>query len=349
MQPEQNARLNSQLARRYRTEEHKIIESISDWSESPYIGDDCAVLSDRLVTSDTLVEGTHFLRSLMSLEDIGWKAAAVNLSDIAAMAGRPRHLIVSLTVFEGFARKDFKSFFRGLCDCARTYRAQLAGGDLTRGSCMSVTVTALGDANENGTIFRSGAREGDIVAVTGDFAASRAGLWALEAGEISEFKKSAFAHCLTKHCRPVPRLKEAWALAERVKGRGALMDASDGLADALVQIALKSGVGMEIDLEKVPVNDETRRAAEAYFAFTERDEGARAHALFDWVLYGGEDFELVACIPEEVFGKWTGDSCPFTMIGRVTSGAEVMLKLNGKPFPEIDLSQSFQHLSPLPA
>src|SRR5579871_54710 len=114
------------------TSEQQLVETIKGWADNSFIGDDCAVLPGGLLaTTDSLVEGTHFVTGWTSYRDLGWKACAVNLSDIAAMAGRPRYVLVSLTVPSTMRRVDFRDFYESFISCARTYRAQVVGGDLT--------------------------------------------------------------------------------------------------------------------------------------------------------------------------------------------------------------------------
>lgn len=314
------------LADRYLTNEHRLIEQIKDWVGSTQIGDDCAVLpGGLLITTDTLVEGTHFLPSLMSLSEIGWKAVAVNVSDIAAMAGKPRHIFVSVSAPAVFSRADFRELYRGINSAAAGMRAQISGGDVTRGPVLMLALTVVGETHESGVMLRSGAEPGDIVVVTGDFGASAAGLWLLQQEERD-------GYCRRRHIQPVARLQESWQLVERSRGRGALMDASDGLADALVQIARQSGVGLDINIDQVPVHKETVSTAQ------------RAGIdVCDWVLYGGEDYELVGAVAPEVAQNLSADS--FKSIGKVTKGAEVNLLVDGKPGPQLDLRQCFQQVS----
>jgi len=320
------------------TREQALVEQIKEWTDGKFIGDDCAVLpGQQLVTADSLVEGTHFLTSLSSLEDIGWKTVAVNLSDIAAMGGRPRYLLISLTLPRVFSREQFNRLYSGLIDCASTYRARIVGGDLTSGPCMVLNVTALGDAHESGCMLRSGAAAGDIVVVTGNFGASVAVLWYLKHASMSATSRSAprFTHCSETHRRPVPRLNEAWDLVSRTHGRGALMDTSDGLGDALAQISRASKVGMEIDLLRVPIHIETARLASE----------ARINP-YDWALYGGEDYELVGCVPPEIWDNWVGQpENPFTAIGKVTAKTGVHLRIGSKAGPELDTAKCFQQIN----
>ena len=196
-----------------KTAEHRLIEAIKGWAGDHYIGDDCAVLPhQQLLTSDTLVEGTHFVTPLTSWLDLGWKTLAVNLSDIAAMAGRPRFAVISLTLPAHVEHRQLREFYAGLIDCAGAYRTEVVGGDLTRGALMVVTATVLGEAHANGCLRRSGANAGDVVAVSGDFGASAAGLWALQSGA------AGYQLVKQRHCRPLPLLRVL--VGPDVGGRG---------------------------------------------------------------------------------------------------------------------------------
>ncbi|HEY9712467.1 MAG TPA: thiamine-phosphate kinase [Chroococcales cyanobacterium] len=326
------------------TREHALVEAIKTWADTSFIGDDCAVLpGNQLATTDTLVEGTHFLLGKISWRDLGWKAVAVNLSDVAAMAGRPRYLLVSATLTPRISKAEFQELYLGMVDCAKTYGAQIVGGDLTRGESLVLSVTVLADVHEVGCLLRSGAQAGDAVVVTGDFGASRAGLWLIqEEGENISFEQPIIesahgSHCLRAHFRPLPRLCESWSLVRRAGSRAALMDASDGLADALAQIARKSRVGMQIDLERLPIHNETRVVAQK----------AEIDPL-DWALYGGEDYELVGCMADASFQGWSRDN-PFIKIGTVTDGGSIELKRTlpsgACEINDIDLRRCFEQIS----
>lgn len=314
--------------------EWQLIKEIKRWTGSRFIGDDCAVLpGGLLVSSDSLVEGTHFVMDWISARDLGWKACAVNLSDIAAMAGRPSYLTVSLTVPKTMADRQFREFYAGFADCARTYRAQIIGGDLTAGPVFVIAVTAIGHTDESGCLRRSGAKPGDVVVTTGDFGASAAGLWLLTKGLEHEGAKR-FAYCLERHLRPQPRLGESWALVRQTGERAALMDTSDGLGDALTQIAQASAVSIELDWQSVKVHPQT----EAIATLAGVD-------LFDWALYGGEDYELVAALPEAIWKKWSSKpGNPFHKIGTVKSGNDVTVKRPGRANQPVNLSKCFQQI-----
>lgn len=336
------------------TGEQKIIDSIKSWVGGSHIGDDCAVIgSQTLVSTDALVEGTHFRRDLMTLEEIGWKAVAVNLSDIAAMAGRPRYLFVSVCAPPDFSKNDFRKLYQGIGDCARQYRVVVAGGDITAAPNLMLSLTVIGDVHESGCLMRAGAKAGDVIIATGDFGASRAGLWQLLNGQTPDKNFSApeklasasrenapagrsHSVCLARHIRPIPRLSESWTLVSKTGSAGALMDSSDGLADALVQIARASSVGLRIELGSIPVLPETKKiAAEA------------GVDPFDWALYGGEDYELVGCIDANVWGEWRKEGSknnPFVPIGIVTDGKSIEMTKHGAEAPPLDMKKSFQHL-----
>lgn len=317
----------------YRTKEQRLIAKIQDWTQERLIGDDCAMLAGgELLSMDTLVEGTHFLLEQITWEDLGWKSIAVNLSDLAAMAGRPRCALISLTLPEHVNDRDVEKMYRGILDCALTYRCRVVGGDLTAGRQVSVSVAVLGITHEEGVLFRGGAKPGDAIVVTGDFGASAACLKLLHM--MPDNRKPPIAqHLLQKHYRPLPRLCESWALVRCSQGRGALMDASDGLADALVQISAASKVAMFVEEEKIPIAHATRLAAQTL----------QGSAL-DWALYGGEDYELVGTVAPEHWPRLE-QACPgsFHRIGVVSEGDEVVLGTLAGKKEIISLERTFQH------
>jgi thiamine-monophosphate kinase len=293
------------------TREQVLVKKIKEWTGSSYIGDDCAVLADgKLVSSDTLVEGTHFRLDFTNWRQLGWKSCAVNLSDIAAMAGRPRYLTVALTLPATCPdlEQSLEQFYLGFTQCARAFGAEIVGGDLTVGPHFVVNVTAIGESHESGLLLRSGAQPGDVVVVTGTFGSSAAGLELLLQGDSASLLEGR-EQLLLAHLEPRPRLAEALALVRLVGSRGALMDASDGLGDALWQIAEQSQVDIEVDLEAIP-----RSSAMTSFAH------ASGINPYQWALYGGEDYELVATISESDWLKaqsLAAESFPFKKIGVV--------------------------------
>ncbi|MGH9171489.1 MAG: thiamine-phosphate kinase [Acidimicrobiales bacterium] len=241
-----------------------------------FTGDDAAVLvppeGRLLLTTDLLVEGVHFDLALGSLEDAAWKAIAVNVSDIAAMGGEPRHAVVGLAAPGG---TDLDAVMGGLAEAAAAYRIGLVGGDLTRGERLVFAVTVTGSCAAGGEVLRSGAKAGDEVWVTGPLGASAAGLEALQAAAplgdtAGGDRRSVAAELALAYRRPVARVAEG-RLAASLGARG-MIDVSDGLARDLDHIATGSGVGVRLD--SVPI---------------------AGGASLEHALGGGEDYELVFC------------------------------------------------------
>ncbi len=268
--------------------EWEAIESIKARLAPPHagetgIGDDAAVIlvpgtgseSPRAVlfATDVLVGGVHVDRSFCSESDIGWKALAVNVSDIAAMGGRPTHAVVGLVVPSGV---DVMAVYEGMAAAADRYRVELAGGDLSTGPELVVSVAVLGTTEGRSPVLRSGASAGDTLMVTGTLGRSAAGLAALRRDPLAAGGNP------TAHKRPAARVDEGVAAA--LGGASAMIDVSDGLASELDHLARASGVGVALDL--VPVAE----------GATDAD-----------ALGGGEDYELLFTAPdpahvEETFG-----------------------------------------------
>ena len=250
------------------------------------IGDDCAVLEPTpghrlLATTDLLLEDIHFRRRYAAPADIGWKALAVNLSDIAAMGGKPRWALVALACSLEATLEEVEAFYEGARALASRHAATIVGGDTTASPAgWLVNVTLLGEAVA--PVLRSTARPGDVIAVTGPLGRSAAGLAVLERPSApSGVEPSALAEVTAAHLRPVPRVTEGSWLAQ-AGGVTAMIDLSDGLATDLGHIAEESGVRCRIEVERVPVDAATREVSRAL--------GRDARA---WATGGGEDYELL--------------------------------------------------------
>ena len=249
------------------------------------LGDDCAVLMIGDMTwvaaSDMLVSGHHF-KDWATPQDIGYKAVAVNASDVAAMGGTPRFVLAS-----GGA-PDPETALRcceGVLEACERFGVYPLGGDTTRADALTVDVAILGELATQ-PVLRSGASPGDLLAVTGELGASAAGLLALERG--MNGPERLIRRCL----QPEPRL-EAGRIAATLRAT-AMIDLSDGLASDVRHVCERSGVGCIVDLELLPIKDDTREIAESL----ERDPEVLAAT-------GGEDYELLICAPGPVLDALT--------------------------------------------
>ena len=274
------------------------------------LGDDCAVLEigDRtwVAASDMLVSGHHF-EDWATPEDVGYKAVAVNASDVAAMGGTPRFILAS-----GGAPGPETALrcFEGVIEACQRFGVYPLGGDTTRADALTVDVAILGELVSQ-PVPRSGARPGDLLAVTGELGASAAGLLALERGMTGP--QRLIRRCL----RPEPRL-EAGRAAARL-GADAMIDLSDGLASDLRHVCDRSGVGCMVDLDLLPVKADTRELA--------RSLGRDPEVL---AATGGEDYELLVSAPEPVLDALAQSvEDPLTVIGEITEGDVIFSRGGG--------------------
>lgn len=281
------------------------------------IGDDCAVIpsgeGDLLFSTDLLMEGVHFLREESSPEDVGWKAAAVNISDIAAMGGTPVATFLSIAL-PGNAQGEWaERFIEGYAKISGLYGVPLLGGDTTSSlRDIAVNVGILGRCPAGKGLLRSGAKAGDTIYVTGPLGDSAGGLQAILKGiERNEDVKIL----IERHKRPVPRVKEGKALAE--SGRvNAMMDISDGIASDLRHIMKASGKGAVVGLDQLPCSPQLVSVC-----------AEQGWNIYELATSGGEDFELLftgpagleACVDFDVYpiGKIVeGDSLTWTIDSR---------------------------------
>ncbi len=290
------------------------------------IGDDASVMAvprgEVLVSSvDALVEGVHFRLDWSTPDSVGRKAIAVSLSDLAAMGAAPRAMLVSLTLPAAFPLADFDALVNGLVDEAGRHGATLAGGNMaTSPGGLSIHVTALGSAHPRRILTRAGGRAGDELFVTGTIGAATAGLGAFrQAGPAGARGLTSLADCLARYETPIPLLR----CGRRVAGQraaSACMDLSDGLADAVRQVAEASGTGACLDAAMLPVHPDARR----WFEAGGLDPIAAA-------LSGGEDYELLFAVPRRrrrgflaAIARSGGVSA--TRIGELTTAPALVLR-----------------------
>jgi thiamine-monophosphate kinase len=237
-------------------------------------GDDAAVVtpgSGQLVlTTDALVEGVHFRREVTTPRDLGYKAIAVNVSDIAAMAGSPRHALCALTLSDAVDAAWVVELAGGMKECCDEFALSIVGGNVARGPEVTIAVTVTGEVRPGRAVRRDGARPGDHLVVTGSLGGSAAGLRLSSQRSWSGEERDA----LHRHMRPTPRVGEAGVLAAH--GATAMMDVSDGLALDLSRLCAASGAGARLELARIPLHPAATR---------------------EEALSGGEDYELLATLP----------------------------------------------------
>ncbi len=274
------------------------------------LGDDCAFIEAGgevfALSTDVSVEGVHFRREWLSLEEIGWRAAAAALSDLAAVGATPIGLLAAVTVPAGAEPAMTDALMVGVGGAAGSVGGVVLGGDLSRGEAIALAITVVGRAKR--VTHRKGAQPGDGLWVTGDLGAARAAVTAWRSG------RAPAPAARARFAKPAPRIEAGRWLTEH--GAKAMLDLSDGLAGDASHLAAASTVGLRIELERLPVHPAV--AAEA-------DAAGEPPAAFAAV--GGEDYELLAALPAEFGGT---DRFLLTRIGEVTAGSGVSLLLDGR-------------------
>ncbi|WP_168119761.1 thiamine-phosphate kinase [Paenibacillus sp. HB172176] len=314
---------------RYWTEGGRTPEREEELGVIVGIGDDAAIVDWRrasaewsggqrlIMTVDTMVETVHFNEKTMRDEDVGYKALAACVSDIAAMGGRPLHALVAVSQPPSYSPERMRRVYDGLHDCAKRYGIAIVGGDTTASpQHMVISVTLTGCVEEGGELLRSGAKAGDAIFVTGEAGMSAAGLQLLQEGlrgkKSNEDLMASYEELVAAHRRPKPSLKAA-ELLRALACCHALNDVSDGLASEAWEIAEASGVRMIVREGMLPINEDVSRYASA----------SNVDPL-EWILYGGEDYMLIGTMAasklEEARLLFLAEGVPFYCIGFVEEG-----------------------------
>ena len=294
------------------------------------VGDDCAVLhypdSEVLVTTDMLMEGVHFDLTYIDLQHLGWKSAMVNISDIFAMNGIPRQITVSIALSKRFTVEDMEQFFSGLRMACDKWGVDVVGGDTTSSfTGLAISITCIGEARKEDIIYRNGAKETDLICVSGDLGAAYMGL------QLLEREKSVYYQMVDeakKNGKPVPDFQPDFAgkeyllqrqlkteargdIIQRLREAGirptAMMDISDGLSSELMHICKQSNVGCRIFEKQIPIDYQTAVMAE------ELNMNVTTCAL-----NGGEDYELLFTVPIGDHEK-IQDMDDIKLIGHITN------------------------------
>jgi len=305
------------------------------------VGDDGAVLrynagTDVLVTTDMLLEGVHFDLTYMPLKHLGYKSAVVNFSDIYAMNGTPRQITVSLGISRRFTVEHIEALYAGIRLACENYGVDIVGGDTTAShSGLVISITCIGDCPEGDAVLRSGAKDTDLICVSGDFGAAYMGLQLLEREKAASVGHKDFQpdfsgkeYLVERQLKPEARRDIISELREAGIKPTAMMDVSDGLSSELMHICSDSQVGCRIYEDRIPVDYQTAVMAEEL-----------GMNLITAAMNGGEDYELVFTVPlhyYEQIQKLPG----IKLIGHITKkdlgcamitrdGNEIMLKAQG--------------------
>lgn len=304
------------------------------------VGDDCAVMqypdTDVLVSTDLLVEGIHFDLTYVPLKHLGYKAAVVNFSDIYAMNGHPRQITVSLAISRRFTVEHMEELYAGIRLACDIYGVDLVGGDTTSSRFgLVISITAIGDAPRDRIVYRSGAKDTDLICVSGDLGAAYMGLQLLEREKVASAGQKDFVpqfggkeYLIERQLKPEARRDVIENLAKHGIIPTSMMDVSDGLSSELLHICKASDVGCRVYEDRIPIDYQTALMAEELNM-----------NLVTAAMNGGEDYELLFTIPlhahEEikkipgvkVIGHITKPSLGAALITR--DGAEIPIKAQG--------------------
>lgn len=297
------------------------------------IGDDAAVLDfegkKTVISTDFLIEGVHFNLSYMPLKHLGYKSVVVNLSDIYAMNARATQITISIAVSNRFPLEALEDFYAGVATACKVYGVDLVGGDTTSSTTgMLISVTAIGEVSQKKLVMRSGAKENDLLVVTGDLGAAYLGLQVLER-EKEVFKVNPknqpdlepYSYIVERQLKPEAR-KDIVELLEKLEVQPtAMIDISDGISSEILHLCEQSDVGCNLYEDKIPLDPTVISTAEEF----KMDSTMIA-------LSGGEDYELLFTIDQKEFPKIKGNP-NLTVLGHMThknEGAHLISRNNSK-------------------
>ena len=310
------------------------------------IGDDAAVISisdddAKLISTDMLIEGVHFNLMYMPLKHLGYKAVAVNISDICAMNGTAEQITVSIAVSNRFPVEALEELYDGIRTACSIYNVDLIGGDTTSSlSGLSISITVIGSAKKKDITYRSGAKENDLLVATGDLGAAYMGLQILEREKVvyntnPEIQPDLDGHdyIIERQLKPEARKDIILFLKELELKPTSMIDISDGLASEIMHLCKSSKVGCHVYDEKIPIDAKTSMTALDF----NLDPSTCA-------LNGGEDYELLFTVPQSDFEKVKGNP-HMSIIGHITNEADGIYFID-KSGSAIELqAQGWNHLN----
>ncbi len=302
----------------------RLTKSIEIKNESTLkgVGDDAAILDFKgkqvVVSSDLLTEGIHFNLMYVPLKHLGYKSVVVNLSDICAMNALPRQIVVNIAISNKFSVEAVEEIYSGIHLACEKYGVDLVGGDTTSSlTGLTISITAIGEAEKNDLVYRSGAKPNDLLCVTGDLGGAYMGLQLLER-ENEVFKVNGkmqpqlqgYGYILERQLKPEARVDIVKALKRIGAKPSSMIDISDGLSSEIMHLCKESNTGCNLYEEKIPMDSQTKKMAE------ELNINPLVAAL-----NGGEDYELLFTVPLEDHEKIKNDP-DFTIIGHMTERGE---------------------------
>jgi thiamine-monophosphate kinase len=307
--------------------EFKLIESIKEKLDKTQglsenitgIGDDCAVYKitqDRygIFSTDISIENRHFNLKYTSLFNVGYRSMTANISDIYAMGGKPILALVAIGVPKKFTQEMISELYDGIATCAVKYKTYIAGGDTSKSESLIVNISIYGEASK--PIYRSGAKCGDKIYLTGSTGLSKLGLKALEKGyNTINFRKS-----ISKHLKPEPRGDIINYILEKYNPTS-MIDISDGLLSDLGHICKMNNCGFQLHLDKIPVDNEVKNFC-----------GSKRINILDYILYSGEEFELIFTSSKDIIGDnnitCIGDIIPYGYEA-ISGGEKTLIAIDG--------------------
>ena len=288
------------------------------------IGDDAAVIDFKnkkaVISTDLLVEGIHFDLSYMPLKHLGYKSVMVNLSDIYAMNATATQITVSIAMSNRFPLEAIEELYEGIYAAAKTYNVDVIGGDTTSSTKgLLISITAIGQANEEDIVYRNGAKENDLLVVTGDIGAAYLGFQILErekqvfeANPNNQPDLDMYSYLIERQLKPEARKDISGLLKELEVKPTSMIDISDGLSSEIIHLCKQSEIGCNLYEDKIPLDQQVISACEEF----NMDSTTIA-------LSGGEDYELLFTISQEDFPKIKANP-NFTIIGHMTDASEGM-------------------------
>jgi len=307
--------------------EFKLIESIKEKLDKTQglsenitgIGDDCAVykISESrygVFSTDISIEGRHFNLKYTSLFNVGYRSMTANISDIYAMGAKPVLALISIGVPKNFTQTMISELYDGISTCAVKYKTYIAGGDTSKSESLIINISIYGETSK--PIYRSGAKSGDKIYLTGNTGLSKLGLKALE----KRYNTTNFRKSIGKHLKPEPRGDIINYILEKYEP-ASMIDISDGLLSDLGHICKMSKCGFQLHLDKVPVDKEIKNFCDD-----------KKINILDYTLHSGEEFELIFTSPKEIIGDnnitYIGDIIPYGYEA-ISGGAKTLITIEG--------------------